>query len=115
MKKNTSDEYGNWPSKIKAKLIVSDSISIDEPIPCANALYYIERRPQENGRCVIVKVTNGESIDLLPVPYSARSRVHEYAVAVIVLMIQIVNHQWSISLMIVIKMFILSLTMKLLA
>ncbi len=77
-KQNTSDEYGNWPSKIKAKLIVSDSISIDEPIPCANALYYIERRPKENGRCVIVKVTNGESTDLLPAPYSARSRVHEY-------------------------------------
>lgn len=77
-KQNTSDEYGNWPSKIKSQLIVSDSISIDEPIPCANALYYIERRPNESGRCVIVKTTNGESIDLFPAPYSARSRVHEY-------------------------------------
>ncbi len=77
-KQHSSDEHGNWLSEIKAELIVSDSISIDEPIPCANALYYIERRPKEEGRCVIVKVTNGENADLLPAPYSARSRVHEY-------------------------------------
>ncbi len=81
-----SFQYGSWPSAISAELIVSDSINIDEPIPCENSIYYIERRPQENGRCVIVKVTNGgtdndtdeNSDDLLPQPYSARSRVHEY-------------------------------------
>ncbi len=83
---HTSTLCGNWSSKISSELIVSDSISIDEPLPCANSLYYIERRPQENGRCVIVKVSDSDnrgnsdhdSYDLLPEPYSARSRVHEY-------------------------------------
>lgn len=71
-------QYGNWSSKISAELIVSESINIDEPLPCADSLYYIERRPQEEGRCVIVQTTDGNSTDILPAPYSARSRVHEY-------------------------------------
>ncbi len=70
--------YGNWPSVISAELIASDSISIDEPKLSANAIYYIERRPHENGRCVIVKVTHNETTDILPETYSARSHVHEY-------------------------------------
>jgi len=70
--------YGSWPSEISSELIVADNISIDEAKITDNALYYIERRPQENGRCVIVKVTGGKSTDILPAPYSARSRVHEY-------------------------------------
>ncbi len=74
-KRNT---YGNWSSKISAPLIVSDSISIDETRQLGDSLYYIERRPQEAGRCVIVKITDGIAVDALPAPYSARSRVHEY-------------------------------------
>jgi len=70
--------YGNWPSKISTQLIVSDSISIDEVSVLAGSIYYIERRPQEAGRCVIIKITDGVPIDILPAPYSARSRVHEY-------------------------------------
>jgi len=70
--------YGNWSSKISAQLIVSDSISIDEAKQISGSLYYIERRPQEAGRCVIIKITHDRAVDALPVPYSARSRVHEY-------------------------------------
>ncbi len=70
--------YGTWPSAITAELIVSDSISLDETILSSKSTYYIERRPQENGRCVIIKITDDETIDLLPAPFSARSRVHEY-------------------------------------
>ena len=70
--------YGNWASDITAALIVSDSISIDEARQVADSLYYIERRPQEAGRCVIVKITDGKVTDILAAPYSARSRVHEY-------------------------------------
>ncbi len=70
--------YGSWQSAITSELIVSDSISIDEPRITAAAIFYIERRPAENGRCVIVKATKNHSVDILPAPYSARSRVHEY-------------------------------------
>ncbi len=70
--------YGNWCSAISAQFIVSDSVVIDEVRQLAGSLYYIERRPQASGRCVIVKITDGVSVDILPAPYSARSRVHEY-------------------------------------
>ena len=70
--------YGNWQSAISSKLIVGDSVSIDEPLLAADSIYYIERRPQENGRCVIVKVNKDKATDMLPAPFSARSRVHEY-------------------------------------
>jgi dipeptidyl aminopeptidase/acylaminoacyl peptidase len=74
----TSALYGNWLSTISSELIVGDSVSIDEPLLTADTLYYIERRPQENGRCVIVKVSKNKATDILPAPFSARSRVHEY-------------------------------------
>ena len=70
--------HGSWSSKITSDLIVTDSISIDEARQVADSLYYIERRPQEDGRCVIVRSCKGETADILPAPYSARSRVHEY-------------------------------------
>jgi dipeptidyl aminopeptidase/acylaminoacyl peptidase len=70
--------YGNWQSAISSKLIVGDSVSIDEPQLTGDSIYYIERRPLENGRCVIVKVNKGKATDMLPPPFSARSRVHEY-------------------------------------
>lgn len=70
--------YGTWPSSITSELIVNDSISLGEPQLTAQAIYYIEQRPQEKGRCVIVKISNDTSTDVLPAPFSARSRVHEY-------------------------------------
>ncbi|HHJ35288.1 MAG TPA: S9 family peptidase [Gammaproteobacteria bacterium] len=70
--------YGNWSSAISSDLIVSDSITLDEPRQTRTGTYYIERRPQENGRCVIVATVDDISGDILPSPYSARSRVHEY-------------------------------------
>lgn len=70
--------YGDWSSAITADIIVNDSVSIDEARQLGDSLYYIERRPHEDGRCVIIKNVDGASVDILPKPYSARSRVHEY-------------------------------------
>jgi len=78
IKSKITAPYGNWNSAISAELIVSDSVSLDEVKLSSKCIYYIERRPQENGRCVIVKATNNTSTDMLPAPYSARTRVHEY-------------------------------------
>jgi len=71
-------QFGTWKSPITSQLIVSDSITIDEPHQAGKSLYFIERRPQEDGRCVIVLEKNKTLTDILPSPYSARSRVHEY-------------------------------------
>ena len=42
-------------------------------------LYWLEGRPMEGGRQVVVRRRpDGTTEDLLPVPFNARSRVHEY-------------------------------------
>jgi dipeptidyl aminopeptidase/acylaminoacyl peptidase len=42
-------------------------------------VYWIEMRPTEGGRNVIVKRSpNGASIDVNPIPFNARTRTHEY-------------------------------------
>lgn len=44
-----------------------------------DTLYWVETRPEERGRNVIVaRTANGSLHDVLPPPYSAQSRVHEY-------------------------------------
>jgi hypothetical protein len=45
-----------------------------------DAVYWSEGRPEEGGRQVIVRAGGGKpgAKDVLPLPYSARSRVHEY-------------------------------------
>ncbi|MBV9101155.1 MAG: S9 family peptidase [Candidatus Dormibacteraeota bacterium] len=40
--------------------------------------FWIEGRPAEKGRCVVVRHVDGANHDMLPEPFSARTRVHEY-------------------------------------
>ncbi len=78
MNQSNHTAFGSWESPIKSQLIVSDAVSLNEIQLDEEALYHLESRPQEKGRCVIVKTTDSGSTDILPAPYSARSRVHEY-------------------------------------
>jgi dipeptidyl aminopeptidase/acylaminoacyl peptidase len=76
--------YGSWPSPITAKLVASASPGI--ALPSLNkgninfdCIYWLESRPDEAGRNTVVrKDREGQHSDLIPAPYSARSRVHEY-------------------------------------
>ena len=72
--------YGTWKSQISADLVAGGSIRLGGLISDqAGAAYWIESRPAEGGRCVIVKGGVGlEAKDILPKSYSARSKVHEY-------------------------------------
>ena len=70
--------YGSWSSPIDTDLIVKDAIGIDEIQLYQNICYWIEKRPSDNGRCVIVQYKNGNKTDYLPDGFSARSRAHEY-------------------------------------
>ncbi len=66
--------YGSWTSPVTTDLIVADSVSLGQVALDGDDVYWIEGRPREAGRCVIVK--NG--VDITPAGLSARSRVHEY-------------------------------------
>lgn len=70
--------YGSWPSVIGADLLSSQNLRLAEPRLDGNTLYWLESRPQEQGRSALVKQVNGQKTDLLPPPYSIRSKAHEY-------------------------------------
>ncbi len=71
--------YGTWTSPVTAATVAAASQRVAEPAFDAQCLYWIESRPQDNGRCVVVRQTaSGLIEDILPRPWSARSKVHEY-------------------------------------
>ncbi len=71
--------YGSWKSPITADLIVSGTIGLGDIALKGNEVYWLESRPSEAGRTVIVhRSANGETTDLIPQPFNARTRVHEY-------------------------------------
>ncbi len=71
--------HGSWSSPISPQHLVEGSIRFGDLAADGDWLYWIESRPEEEGRCVIVRRSpQGEMEDVLPQPYSARTRVHEY-------------------------------------
>jgi dipeptidyl aminopeptidase/acylaminoacyl peptidase len=70
--------YGTWPSPVSSTTITASAVNLDEIRCHVTGSYWIERRPGENGRCVIVQYISGQTTDALPTPYSARSRANEY-------------------------------------
>jgi len=71
--------YGSWKSPITADLLVEKSIRLGEIVLDGKDIYWIEGRPSEGGRNVIVRLSpDGEKTDLTPLPFNARTRVHEY-------------------------------------
>ncbi|MBN1247793.1 MAG: S9 family peptidase, partial [Anaerolineae bacterium] len=71
--------YGTWSSPITSDLIVSGSISLGSSLLDGETLYWLEGRPKEGGRYVIVRRDPDDTIrDVNPAPYNARTRVHEY-------------------------------------
>lgn len=71
--------HGSWKSPITSDLIVSESVGLLQPSISETDVYWIEMRPSEKGRCVIVRRdASGAMSDVNSVPFNARTRVHEY-------------------------------------
>ena len=71
--------YGSWQSPITTKMIISESTSLGDMAIDGENIYWLEMRPSEGGRYVIVKRTpNGSQSDVNLAPFNARTRVHEY-------------------------------------
>ena len=71
--------YGSWKSPITTSLIVSGAVGLGQIALDGDDLYWVEMRPSEGGRMVIVRRgADGATADVTPAPYSARTRVHEY-------------------------------------
>jgi dipeptidyl aminopeptidase/acylaminoacyl peptidase len=71
--------YGSWKSPITSDLIVKESISLGQVKMDGEDTYWIEMRPSEGGRQVIVRhASDGTTVDVNPAKFNARTRVHEY-------------------------------------
>jgi dipeptidyl aminopeptidase/acylaminoacyl peptidase len=72
--------YGAWKSPITSSLIVAQSIALLEVRLDGDEIYWLEGRPQERGRYVVVHAPSGGGAarDITATPYNARTRVHEY-------------------------------------
>jgi dipeptidyl aminopeptidase/acylaminoacyl peptidase len=71
--------YGSWKSPITSDLIVSGTIGLEQVVLDRADVYWIEARPAEAGRNVIIRRTpDGRTADVTPPPFNARTRVHEY-------------------------------------
>jgi dipeptidyl aminopeptidase/acylaminoacyl peptidase len=79
MNKRKIAPYGSWRSPITSDLIVAGTVRLGQIELDGEDVYWIEGRPAEQGRSVIVKRTaDANVIDIAPAPFNARTRVHEY-------------------------------------
>jgi dipeptidyl aminopeptidase/acylaminoacyl peptidase len=69
---------GVWPSPISARQVAAGRLRLTDVQLDGHDAYWIEGRPTEAGRCVIVRERDGVTTDLIPGPFSARTGVHEY-------------------------------------
>ena len=71
--------FGSWSSPITPDLMLSSSVGLGEISVFENTIYWIEMRPEEKGRYVIVRMNaDGTQTDAIPADFNARTRVHEY-------------------------------------
>jgi dipeptidyl aminopeptidase/acylaminoacyl peptidase len=71
--------YGSWKSPITSDLIVAQITSVSDVRIAGPDIYWLEGRPREQGRNVIVRAgPDGAATDITPAGFSARTRVHEY-------------------------------------
>jgi len=70
--------YGSWKSPIDAARIASAALRLSHVCAQNDAVYWNELRPAESGRCTVVRHENGAPVDIVPPPFNARTRVHEY-------------------------------------
>src|SRR5215468_8837835 len=71
--------YGSWKSPITSDLIVAQTTVLSDVRIDGDHVYWLEGRPQEQGRNVIVRAgPDGVVTDITPAGFNARTRVHEY-------------------------------------
>src|SRR4029453_9145675 len=71
--------YGAWESPFPIPLLTAGVVAISEIRAAGGVRWWLEGRPEEKGRQVLVRRDpNGTTTRLTPEGFNARSRVHEY-------------------------------------
>jgi dipeptidyl aminopeptidase/acylaminoacyl peptidase len=75
----TTAPYGSWRSPITLEVLTGGSIDFRYLTSSDDTLYWVEGRPNEGGREVLVRRTaDGRIADAVPPEFNTRTRVHEY-------------------------------------
>jgi dipeptidyl aminopeptidase/acylaminoacyl peptidase len=79
MARPQTSPYGSWRSPVTADAIVEGVIGLGSVQLDGDDIYWLEQRPGEAGRYVIVRRrADGTTTDVTPPEFNARNRVHEY-------------------------------------
>ena len=71
--------YGLWPSPIDAEQVARQATAYDAVHTSGEAVYWLETRPSQDGRAVVVRWTDDTgAADAVPAGFDVGSRVHEY-------------------------------------
>ena len=70
--------YGAWDSFVTADKVAKSGKRLSEIKNDNASIYWLEQRPEELGRSVLMRCSNGEIEDVLPETCNVRTRVHEY-------------------------------------
>ncbi len=70
--------FGEWPSPITAAEIATGQATPSFPIVRGSDVWWQQGLPSEGGRTTVMHSSGGKQTTVLPAPWSARSRVHEY-------------------------------------
>jgi dipeptidyl aminopeptidase/acylaminoacyl peptidase len=79
MSERTVAPFGSWSSPITAEMLATGGVGLDEPQIVDGVVFWLESRPSEGGRSVIVTGDAFSSArDVIPEGFNARTKVHEY-------------------------------------
>jgi acetyl esterase/lipase len=71
--------FGTWPSPISAQAVATQGVRLGSVAVDGDDVYWLERRPNEGGRSVLVRRRgDGRLEELTPQGFNVRTRVHEY-------------------------------------
>ena len=71
--------YGLWPSPIDGEQVARQATAYDAVHTSGEAVYWLETRPSQDGRAVVVRWTEDTgAADAVPAGFDVGSRVHEY-------------------------------------
>lgn len=72
--------YGTWKSPISAADVARSKVLVAFPSIAGGEVWWQESRPDEGGRVTVMAAADGDAVprELLPAPWYARNRVHEY-------------------------------------
>ena len=69
---------GAWPSPISAAIVAAGASPLSQVALDGADVYWLAGRASEGGRTTLLRQRGQDVVDMTPVPFNVRSRVHEY-------------------------------------